>query len=133
MKRREIKFRAWDTINKKMIYGPTADNPSSSWILALPDDRFVKMQYTGLNDSYGHGKEIYEGDIVTGKYLNLNVEWGFKSIVCFDTIEDTDGYANGVILGWVTTNGSSLQDLVNGGGKIVGNKYENPDLLEEKQ
>lgn len=46
---REIKFRAWDGINKKMIYGPTPDNPSSSWVLALPDE-IIKMQYTGLKD-----------------------------------------------------------------------------------
>tara|TARA_R100000773_G_C4205877_1_gene106800 strand:- start:276 stop:659 length:384 start_codon:yes stop_codon:yes gene_type:complete len=126
---REIKFRAWDGINKKMVYGATPDNPSSSWVLALPDE-IIKMQYTGLKDK--NGKEIYEGDIVTGKYKNLNVEWDFKSIVCFDTINDSDGYANCVILGWVTTNGSSLHDLVDYGCEIIGNKYENPKLLEKE-
>ncbi|HBY67290.1 MAG TPA: hypothetical protein DEG69_05705, partial [Flavobacteriaceae bacterium] len=76
--------------------------------------------------------EIYEGDIVTGEYFKGRVKWGSKSIVCFDTIDDTDGWNNGVILGWVTTNESSLQDLVEGGCEIIGNKYDNPELLEDK-
>jgi len=106
--------------------------PVTDWTIYELVDPETVGQYTGLDVSFGGGKEIYEGDIVTGEYFKGRVKWGSKSIVCFDTIDDTDGWNNGVILGWVTTNESSLQDLVEGGCEIIGNKYDNPELLEDK-
>lgn len=109
---REIKFRAWDEINKRMIYGPTPDSPSSSWILALPDEGVVKMQYTGLKDN--NGKEIYEGDILVGLIVWYAVSRSISRVMEWD--EDRDG--------WALLNPKYMW-------KIIGNIHENPELLEK--
>ena len=104
---REIKFRAWDGERMK-------DVTSIGWIdgevdyistpkISAPADDFVLMQYTGLKDK--NGKEIYEGDVLKGRY-NGAVEWSTSS-VCYG--------------GWTDFWKES---------EIIGNIYENPDLIK---
>ncbi len=58
---REIKFRAWDKWNNKMIQPHDGDfirwHSMSNW-----RDCLDVMQYTGLKDK--NDNEIYEGDII---------------------------------------------------------------------
>ena len=129
---REFKFRAWDKINKRMIYGPTPDSPSSSWILALPDEGVVKMQYTGRKDT--NGKKIYEGDVLNDNILPGIIEsQGYitwcSNYSCFLFMPTFDADPNlclehGNLLSEMPS--SAIHDM-----RIIGNKYENPELLEE--
>ena len=108
---REIKFRVWDRDIKKMQYNAGVTLSGNS----IVDDLNIPMQYTGLKDKTG--KEIYEGDIVNIEYDTVN-EIG----------EDSIGYNEDVIIEWNYELLCQLEyDLK--GIEIIGNIYENPDLL----
>lgn len=109
---REIKFRVYDQINKVM-YTPELDKEicnlwaipkAQGGVLSYPNG--VLMQYTGLKDN--NGIEIYEGDIV---------DFGGLGIVKYD--EDRFYVDCG-----------NVHTRVSKQHKVIGNIYENPELLE---
>ncbi len=59
---REIKFRAWDTRENKMLSPRTIQEimvgKISEWLVR----GYILEQFTGLTDK--NGKEIYEGDVI---------------------------------------------------------------------
>ncbi|ASN72428.1 hypothetical protein 7S15_28 [uncultured Caudovirales phage] len=87
----------------------------------------VLMQYTGLKDK--NGVEIYEGDIIDKGYHNFSIK-NRVGYVEFSQGGDSDGWAHGDWLGWITNNYDSLLD-VHEHCTVLGNKYEHPYLLEE--
>lgn len=131
---REIKFRAWDKTNKVMCdvnylkfskvqylnvgYRVTTNGKTTDENSLLDDNMSgtcALMQYTGLKDK--NGKEIYESDIFVmsdPKFKHI-IEWhdtGFMgkqagTLGCYVGLE----YWREII-------------------EVIGNKYENPDLLE---
>lgn len=88
-------------------------------LMEHPD--MIVMQFTGLKDK--NGKEIYEGDIVVlgGKYPKVKT----PQIVGYDA-----GYLS---YGIVYETGEMMRKLtpleIVKGIEIIGNIYENPDLL----
>ena len=141
---REIKFRAW---NKKGVYADTMvyqDGPDLDGVIYytatvdgqdiyynfedIMDEReFTLMQYTGLKDM--NGVEIYEGDIVTDteylgevlfhdRWYEVGMHSGKLAWCVFDRR-----------IGEYITLGDCDDEETWG---IIGNIYENGDLLNEK-
>lgn len=134
---REIRFRAWNKTEKEMIYDCYSIRANGYFEFDLNYnthlyDKFIKpefvMQYTGLHDR--NGKEIYEGDIldngydVTGNKSYLVVEFYAGNFCC--------GFTKKTRLG--TAEKHSIQGGIDGNdcGYIIGNIWENPELLETK-
>ena len=128
-------FRAWDTEWKQMHYHDWRD-PSSQvhdlwqFVVALTDDSIL-LQYTGLKDK--NRKKIYEGDIVrwddgsNGAYWRVAevfyddslAMFSFRIIDCINcNIEKGYVFAGN----FMYRDGSQLE--------IIGNIYENPELLK---
>ena len=97
----------------------------------FPKD-FELLQYTGLKDKNGKGrwsKEIYEGDIIEDKrgerfVVKYQQEWG-----AFIADQGDSGE-----LFFLSQNKKwSGDDKLSASGiKVIGNVFENPELLEEK-
>lgn len=106
-----LKFRAWDVVNKQMI--SQADITVKISELIGYHGNLEIMQFTGAFDY--NKKEIYEGDIIKE---GCN---GLVGVVVWDSELGTyklDGYGDYYI------EAASIE------WEVIGNKYENPELLE---
>lgn len=111
---REIKFRAWDKSRLEMVDDVRVHGMLNAKLKA---PNLIFQQYTGLKDI--HGVEIYEGDIVEKDRGFFQVYYSYNEFVI-------DGYDNG---DYYTGQESSHHDW--GLFEIIGNKFENPELLED--
>jgi len=136
---REIKFRAWDLNTSRMVFfkadfeiddGPGGIYfPKKSHVYGNGGDkRYKLMQYTGLKDK--NGKDIYEGDIVTGYWMDIFdqpqkfvIKWGgnYPAFDCYDTDGKYHDFEYNLL----------MNDEIE--WEIVGNIYENPELIEVKK
>ena len=120
---REDKFRAWDIVNKKMLYnvmvggfeetvGLVYSQEKCEWVNLWADNKDgIKMQYIGLKDN--NGKEAYHKDEVSALgYSNWTIEWhnnGWK--LKQEDIENYQEIPNDfIIIGYIYENLESLED-----------------------
>jgi len=133
--KREIKFRAWDTITESYYYNVQDvhdANIGDSFGGILNNDELVVEQYTGLHDK--NGQEIYESDILRvtagedGESYIATVKWfGDDDWPAFDL--------EGIPAAW-NYDANALATIFNSGVEtceVIGNVHTNPELLEEKK
>jgi len=122
--KREIKFRVWDKDDKKMINIGRIDIADGTCRYYLFEGKFYDywndveiMQYTGLKDK--NGKEIYEGDILqfTDNY-NTDIP-PHIGVVKFNNASF-----------YITDGAYSCYRWIDINVEIIGNIYENPELIK---
>lgn len=124
MENREIKFRAWDRFKKEMfeVYNLKGDSATGALcyldlgIKKIPTSiqNVILMQFTGLKDK--KKKEIYEGDILYWEGFADDEYWT-KYKVIIPNIFYTMEYISNFKTNKVT--------------EIIGNIYENPELIRQ--
>lgn len=140
------RYRAWIKTEKRMFFSDdilAIDYENEEIVTqqiyfenGLPDDRDIYcyntdeielMQSTGLKDK--NGKEIFEGDIITnGKdvmFMKRHNTLGFY----VEQKGKVEFIADGAILEEFEEDAKEIADSL----EIIGNIYENPELLEEKK
>ncbi|MHB7918958.1 YopX family protein [Staphylococcus hominis] len=127
-----IKFRAWDEENKEMldVHGINFD-AQCIWTNEMIDDEsdgdliFLSdvelMQATGVRSIYDdNSTEIYEGDIVKTKASPYGRFIGYvgNAVSRFE-VRGVKQYRG-------------LKDDLDGSYVVLGNKFQNPELLEDE-
>jgi uncharacterized phage protein (TIGR01671 family) len=115
---RVIKFRLWDKKHESFVHEPyhaisLLGSVQIEGHTSVEPKRYIIQQFTGLTDK--NGKEIYEGDIV--KCLD-----GYNATVSYD-----EWKAEFIPFG------SDESAEWGHGVEIIGNVYENPELLTKEE
>ena len=115
---RQIKFRVWDKELEKWasVRNLILDRLEDEKYYGFPfvdNERFIFQQFTGLQDE--NGKDIYEGDYLSGRETPILVEYYAPSFIFRYRIRN-EYY----IVGWADFE-----------GEIIGNNIQNPNLGSE--
>lgn len=129
---REIKFRAWDKecYQKELAMCGWEEMFKVTINGIFKNNRYELMQYTGLHDK--NGKEIYEGDIVSYQFESM---FGFGKKKVIYTVIFEDGqfstthlkFNDKTSLAWYRLHQKEM-DI-----EVIGNIYENPELIEDNK
>ena len=129
---RQIIFRGYNLKNKKWLYGyylvnrglhficpEGITNPLASWEDFVVEEESVG-QCTGVKDKAG--KDIYEGDVISGSNGSINCrEWPFKRVIQWE--ENRQGFNTP---SWGYMDRTHYYN-------VIGNIYENKELLEDEE
>ena len=128
---REIKFRVWDKNIPKTVgelENPTGEMvewdyiKESDYLIDGINGKYPIMQYTGLKDK--NGKEVYTGDILKledcGEALYEVKYFDYVYAYGVERINPQKG-------DWID---KRLEELYSEGIEVIGNIYENKELLE---
>ena len=135
---REIKFRAWEIsgghwmsheVSGFLLFNFFIDgsgkftidemNPMSENVKSDGDRDYIIQQYTGLKDK--NGAEIYEGDICK--------TFGLMDNIIGEVVFKDCGWRLLTLAGW--SHSKSFSNGLIGSLEVIGNIYENPELLKE--
>lgn len=134
---RKIRFRAWAHASKVMFY-PNGDDGwhfVDGWIYDLPNTTL--MEYIGLKDK--NGTEICEGDLIFNENsFGCATSWGdatdhFPNVRLITRDSDTPCFKWSFVEESIRDRDCSGLSLCKSNEKffeIMGNIYENPELLE---
>lgn len=127
----KIKFKAYDKTNKRIL------EPNSCFVQINPagifyikdmnekylgcENEFDLMQFTGLHDK--NGKEIYEADIV--RFADFSEQYSEEDEIRFINREVSFFGGSFGVEGI-----SDLYEICYAGCEVIGNIYENKNLLE---
>lgn len=129
---RTIKFRGFTDclVQDKWVYGFLSEENKIRKTTSLIDyevDKASIGQFTGLYDK--NGTEIYEGDILAHDYGDYSLIVYREECMAFCRIDAKDvGNINGYYNLHEDAWRSCLQRA-----KVIGNQYENPELLNYKE
>ena len=129
---REIKFRAWDKLNKQMLelnqlcFEDDSEPYMRKGIIGKKGHNHfqhynfedsILMQYTGLKDK--NGKEIWEGDVV--KICRVDgTKCEFAQVIYNEKMTGFGAIRNPLEIAAMLSIGEHVE--------IIGNIYENPEL-----
>lgn len=139
MKMREFKFRAW--VLKDEALDGLMENTMEYDVESFHDPLYeykrgniILMQYTGLEDK--NGRELYELDITKDKFGNLDVICWVNSSGAYATVPINlylEGEYEYTVVDEFGTDCFFENNAPGDFLEVIGNIYENPELLEESE
>lgn len=134
------RFRVWNSETKEIEVFKTYEEISELFLALSADDGFYSiMQSTGLKDE--NGQEIFEGDILEIQGIRMVVKFG-----SYEYIESSK--SNGHTIGVVYDGLGFYVECINAADPdrispfepetlkesvVIGNRFENPEILEDKE